>query len=572
MGAGQSNPVPGGGTEGYHILRVQDNSPGQKAGLEAFFDYVVAVGSTRLNQDNDTLKDILKSSVEKPLRMTVYSSKTQRVREVQIVPSTLWGGQGLLGVSIRFCSFEGANEIVWHVLDVTPGSPADLAGLRSNTDFIIGADSILHEPEDLFTLIDAHEGRALKLYVYNSDTDACREVVITPQRGWGGDGSLGCGIGYGLLHRIPIRDDPMSEEKRPQLTTTGEASYINPSGAQQLTQAQLELEQYNRGHMGQDHPQQPVMLPSQTYQSVGVPPGTKQAPIVNPLMQQFDGMSLKSPPSPPVPVPITTDGQQIPPPGPAPPAPIPPLAVSQSLTMAPNSTASALFQTSAPPTNGQLIPNFVSAAAIPPLPQQQQQLPLQSSTDMTGAVSGTTPVIPPLIPSSQQVPFQGIPPSSVASGTISQGAAPYHNPIETNRTFTPQNVLDSFNITTPAQESAQSLGAGGDLGQIPTAIPTAQKSIGPPTATPLFDMSAFQPTAVTTPLSLPGMPPITVSATLPAATFQQVFSRTSPPAGTVLPQTALEDNSGAVPSRETEQLTQLSPPASQPPMSAPQHM
>lgn len=27
-----------------------------------------------------------------------------------------WGGQGLLGVSIRFCSFEGANENVWHVL------------------------------------------------------------------------------------------------------------------------------------------------------------------------------------------------------------------------------------------------------------------------------------------------------------------------------------------------------------------------------------------------------------------------------------------------------------------------
>ena len=28
----------------------------------------------------------------------------------------MWGGQGLLGVSIRFCSFEGANENVWHVL------------------------------------------------------------------------------------------------------------------------------------------------------------------------------------------------------------------------------------------------------------------------------------------------------------------------------------------------------------------------------------------------------------------------------------------------------------------------
>jgi hypothetical protein len=28
----------------------------------------------------------------------------------------MWGGQGLLGVSIRFCSFEGANENVWHIL------------------------------------------------------------------------------------------------------------------------------------------------------------------------------------------------------------------------------------------------------------------------------------------------------------------------------------------------------------------------------------------------------------------------------------------------------------------------
>ena len=54
--------------------------------------------------------------------------------------------------------------------------PAELAGLRSFTDYIIGADSVLHESEDLFTLIEAHEGRPLKLYVYNTETDHCREV------------------------------------------------------------------------------------------------------------------------------------------------------------------------------------------------------------------------------------------------------------------------------------------------------------------------------------------------------------------------------------------------------------
>jgi len=207
MGGSQSVEVPGGGTEGYHVLRVQDGSPGQKAGLEAFFDFVVAIGNTRLNQDNDTLKHLLKANVEKEVAMTVYSSKTQTVREVFITPSTLWGGQGLLGVSIRFCSFEGANENVWHILEVSPSSPAELAGLRQYSDYIIGADSVLHESEDLFSLIEAHEGRPLKLYVYNTETDHCREVTITPNGAWGGEGSLGCGIGYGYLHRIPIGDE-----------------------------------------------------------------------------------------------------------------------------------------------------------------------------------------------------------------------------------------------------------------------------------------------------------------------------------------------------------------------------
>lgn len=73
------------------------------------------------DQDNDTLKGLLKANIDKEVRMTIYSSKSQSVREVTIIPSTTWGGQGLLGVSIRFCSFEGANENVWHIL-VSKGS------------------------------------------------------------------------------------------------------------------------------------------------------------------------------------------------------------------------------------------------------------------------------------------------------------------------------------------------------------------------------------------------------------------------------------------------------------------
>ena len=47
MGGSASTEVPGGG---YHVLRVQEGSPGHLAGLEAFFDFIVAIGNTRLNQ------------------------------------------------------------------------------------------------------------------------------------------------------------------------------------------------------------------------------------------------------------------------------------------------------------------------------------------------------------------------------------------------------------------------------------------------------------------------------------------------------------------------------------------
>ncbi|CAI5641947.1 Golgi reassembly-stacking protein 2 [Oreochromis niloticus] len=226
MGGSQSVEIPGGGSEGYHVLRVQENSPGHRAGLEPFFDFIVSINNTRLNKDNDTLKDLLKAHVEKPVKMLVYSSKTLELREATVTPSNLWGGQGLLGVSIRFCSFEGANENVWHVLEVEPNSPAALAGLRPHTDYIIGADTVMNESEDLFSLIESHEGKGLKLYVYNTDTDNCREVVITPNTAWGGEGSLGCGIGYGYLHRIPTR--PFEEGKKISFPGTSSSEPVSP--------------------------------------------------------------------------------------------------------------------------------------------------------------------------------------------------------------------------------------------------------------------------------------------------------------------------------------------------------
>uniref|UniRef100_A0A8C2VKH4 Golgi reassembly stacking protein 1 n=1 Tax=Chinchilla lanigera TaxID=34839 RepID=A0A8C2VKH4_CHILA len=213
MGLGASAEQPAGGAEGFHLHGVQENSPAQQAGLEPYFDFIITIGHSRLNKENDTLKALLKANVEKPVKLEVFNMKTMKVREVEVVPSNMWGGQGLLGASVRFCSFRRASEHVWHVLDVEPSSPAALAGLCPYTDYVVGSDQILQESEDFFSLIESHEGKPLKLMVYNSESDSCREVTVTPNAAWGGEGSLGCGVGYGYLHRIPTQ--PPSHHKKP---------------------------------------------------------------------------------------------------------------------------------------------------------------------------------------------------------------------------------------------------------------------------------------------------------------------------------------------------------------------
>ncbi|XP_056276915.1 Golgi reassembly-stacking protein 1a isoform X3 [Pseudoliparis swirei] len=239
------------------------------AGLQPFFDFILSLDNKRLNEENDLLKELLQANTERAVRMQVYSTKTTTLRELEVMPSNMWGGQGLLGASVRFCSYHGANENVWHILDVEASSPAALAELQPHIDYIVGADQVLQDSEDFFSLIEAHEGKPLKLLVYNTQTDVCREVVVTPNGAWGGEGSLGCGIGYGYLHRIPALSDgsaaeppaPVPEEEPPpELPTHGftEAPLIAPSS---LSVDVLDLEQVTLQEAPLPPPVQRVMDP-----------------------------------------------------------------------------------------------------------------------------------------------------------------------------------------------------------------------------------------------------------------------------------------------------------------------
>lgn len=458
MGGGQSVQIPGGGTEGYHVLKVQDNSPGQAAGLEAVFDFIVAINGTRLDQENDTLKNLLLEAVNKELKMTVYSSKTQSVRTVNIVPSNTWGGQGLLGVSIRFCSFEGANENVWHILEVHPSSPAEMAGLKPFSDYIIGVDSVLHESEDLFTLIEAHEGRALKIYVYNIDDDACREVTITPNSNWAGEGSLGCGIGYGYLHRIPLQ----------HVRDKAEAS----KAAQQ------------------------AVLPNPLPQKI-------QEPIVDPTVQIQGGVANLS----------VSSGNNAHP------------AMVGGTTTIPTYAPTSSYQTysthgGVPTTyNNQYQQPEVPHYANAPLPQFTNAVP-QSTVETSSSQYGAAP-----INMNGPAPSE-LPPQPYAGYGTVPGYPPVSQ-IPSVPLYNPNDMMPSYNTASaplPGGPWPQtSVGSTQHLFPQPASQPSANIVTSvPQTPSPIPSgfLDSFVSQPVTTPISLPGMPPITVSATLPLSTIE----------------------------------------------------
>lgn len=55
------------------------------------------------------------------------------------------------------------------------------------------------------------------LIYYSSRIFTFFQVTLTPNSAWGGEGCIGCDIGYGYLHRIPVTAGASLSEKTPFL-------------------------------------------------------------------------------------------------------------------------------------------------------------------------------------------------------------------------------------------------------------------------------------------------------------------------------------------------------------------
>lgn len=159
-----------------------------------------------------------------------------------------------LGITLQWTALSTTDD-VWHILDVIPDSPADIAGLLPYGDYIIGTpEGIVRGEAGLGELVEDYLSRPLRLYVYNHEYAVTRLVTITPSRSWGGSGALGCVLGFGALHHLPppLTEPPAApgetlfetarfsnEEPRPSSTNSGSQLFPPPTQYPSLTSPTL---------------------------------------------------------------------------------------------------------------------------------------------------------------------------------------------------------------------------------------------------------------------------------------------------------------------------------------------
>mmetsp|Transcript_19199 Transcript_19199/g.43732 ORF Transcript_19199/g.43732 Transcript_19199/m.43732 type:complete len:165 (-) Transcript_19199:293-787(-) len=138
--------------DGYRVLGVQPSSPASKAGLVSFFDFIVGCHGELFVEHNPEHEEeevdfshhvdtsppssaiscrefvdaiALSQAQDKALSLVVHNIKSGRTREVIVTPRKGgliedggWGGNGMLGVTIRPDDYRGAIDRLLRVLDV----------------------------------------------------------------------------------------------------------------------------------------------------------------------------------------------------------------------------------------------------------------------------------------------------------------------------------------------------------------------------------------------------------------------------------------------------------------------
>jgi hypothetical protein len=189
---------------------------------------------------------------------------------------------------------------------VHSNSPAEKAGLKAQegkqaktmqhpfsnlfVDYIVASpDFVIRSESDFYELITQNMKKPVKMIVFNSESESIRQIEIVPDFEWGGEGCVGCDIGTGMLHWIPV--DDLKSAPAPALAPPMPNPIISASPiakAASLVAPQIHLQQSNIV--------QPQILPEiqsscQAPQIQSLQPIAVSAPTNRPV---FDSLSTSS--------------------------------------------------------------------------------------------------------------------------------------------------------------------------------------------------------------------------------------------------------------------------------------
>mmetsp|Transcript_25147 Transcript_25147/g.39729 ORF Transcript_25147/g.39729 Transcript_25147/m.39729 type:complete len:559 (-) Transcript_25147:161-1837(-) len=470
---------------GYQIGRVVPNSPAHKAGLVPFFDFIQDVDGNPIEQRQSTFfREYLLKAVGRQIILKVFNGKTRVHRELPLTPNNNWGGQGLLGCSINWEDIEKAMTFGWHILDVQPNSNAQKAGLTGYRDYFVGMQAVqahgAKNAQEVFVTMfqdtgDFHQrlhsrmeaaqtpghpqyrNHSILFLVYDSVANDLREVIC--------DFPLGCDIGNGYLHSIPIQKGdnrlptirsfysggqgnvpatPPQHAAPPQHATP--PHHATPPQHAQPLQHQSPP-QYASPHQHHSPPQyaSPHQHAHQEQQYAGMPqpgmPAEAAHPPFHPQQSAPQPAQVSPGPAPQQPQPPQQPSPSLPPTSqPLPPSAVPtsqPPAPASQAFPGPGASAPAATASSLPPPPGSVAPFAATPPPAPftqPLPPQPQAVP-QPPTGLPSAPASTptpfpppaqgglpaapAPFVPPTMPAPQETampaptgaPVPGIPPS-----------------------------------------------------------------------------------------------------------------------------------------------------------------
>lgn len=198
--------------------------------VTSFFDYIIGINDQPVpvvfNEygymvvDYNAIYKILNDLVlgEKEVKLNVWSGKGGYYREEYLTLEPNSDMQEIdisteennapiflsLGFKVQWQPLIAATY-VYHILSIQDNN-INKNRLVANSDYIVGCQQGLlctGGEKLLYNILQSKQNQEIELYVYNAEHDVLRNVTFQLDD----KAKLGCNVGYGYLHRIPIPKD-----------------------------------------------------------------------------------------------------------------------------------------------------------------------------------------------------------------------------------------------------------------------------------------------------------------------------------------------------------------------------